>query len=329
MYQQPYVYFVMKTRKLLVLFMTCFNMGLFAQDSLHLKQENYFRYTYDNDFFSATDRYYTQGVRLELILNPLKHNPLTKLLFRVNKEACNYYGLAFERDGFTPRSIRHDSIFYGERPYAGISFLSSFLISVDKSNSQRLSSYLNLGVIGPYSKGAEEQMYIHRKLKNIQPLGWQYQIANDVIINYNIQYEKGLVLKKNVEFIGMLEARAGTLYDDAAIGGTLRFGKFQGYFDDLGVTKNSSNKKFRCYFFLKENVRAVGYNATMQGGVFNKGSVYTIDVGDISRVVGTAYAGFVIAYKRVSIEYSKAYITPEFYGGLSHGWGHCYITVCF
>jgi len=300
-----------------------------AADSIPQKQENYFRYTYDNDFFSATDRYYTQGVRFELILNPLRKNPVSKLLPRISKAARNYYGIAFERDGFTPRSIRHDSIYFGERPYCGTSFLSFFRISIDKEKQQRLYSRLDLGILGPASLGKEEQQYIHRKLKNIQPLGWEYQVANDVVLNYTLQYEKGFLMRKHVEFTGLLEARAGTLYDDVSMGGTLRMGWMHGYFDGLGLSKDGSRNKFQCYIFLREKVKAVGYNATMQGGVFNKSSIYTLRVGEISRVVGTAYVGIVIAYKRVSIEYTKAYITQEFISGLSHGWGHCNISVCF
>ncbi|MCW3103470.1 MAG: hypothetical protein JWO09_1910 [Bacteroidetes bacterium] len=300
-----------------------------AADSIPHKQENYFRYNYDNDFFSATDRYYTQGVRLELILNSLRKNPLTILLPRISKTARNYYGIAFERDGFTPRSIRHDSIYFGERPYAATSFLSSFRISIDKEKQQRLYSQLDLGILGPASLGKEEQQYIHRKLKNIQPLGWEYQVANDVVVNYTLQYEKGFLLKKHVELTGMLEARAGTLYDDVSMGGTLRMGWMQGYFEGLGLSKDARHDKFQCYIFLREKVKAVGYNATMQGGVFNKSSIYTLRVGEISRVVGAAYVGIVIGYKRVSIEYTKAYITQEFTSGLSHGWGHCNISVCF
>jgi lipid A 3-O-deacylase len=67
----------------------------------------------------------------------------------------------------------------------------------------------------------------------------------------------------------------------------------------------------------------------MQGGTFNKNSIYVIRVGEVNRVVGTAYAGIVLAYKRLSIEYTKAYITPEFSGGLAHGWGHCNISFSF
>jgi lipid A 3-O-deacylase len=297
-------------------------------DSLPLKQENYFRYTYDNDFFNATDRYYTQGVRLELILNPLKCNPLSRILLRISRQAKNYSGIAFERDGFTPRSIRVDSL-YRERPYAGISFLSSFLISIDQSKNQKLYSQLDLGIIGPWSRGAEEQKYIHAMLDNIQPLGWENQIRNDVILNYTLQYEKGILMKKYMQFIWMLEARAGTLYDDFSLGGTFRLGLMHHYFNSPGLSKDKNERKFQCYVFFRGKAKLVGYNATLQGGVFSKNNAYTLSDGEISRLVGITYAGIMIAYKRISLEYSKAYISSEFSKGVCHGWGRIGINMCF
>ncbi len=303
---------------------------------IHIKQQkpdSYFRINYDNDFFSATDRYYTQGIYLELITPFIKKSPISKLLIPLGKEALNYYGINFEQDGFTPRSIRHDSIYYGERPYASIFFVSHFLVSINTVKKQRLSTSLYLGIIGPDAKGEEEQKAIHKALKNIQPLGWQYQIAGDYIVNYNVKFEQALFSNKRLELIASAAGRAGTLYDDIGAGMMLRTGLFQGYFKNSGLTKqndpNLKTSNFQCYVFGKAELKAVGYNATMQGGMFNKNSVYTIPASDITRAVGTAYLGIVLAYKRLSIEYTKVYLSPEFKNGLSHGWGHCNITICF
>jgi lipid A 3-O-deacylase len=294
--------------------------------------DSYFRFNYDNDFFSATDIYYTQGIYLELIMPFFKKSPFSKVLMPLKKSATNYYGINVEQDVFTPKSIRHDSIFYGERPYAAVFFASQFLVSTNIEKQQRLTTQLDLGIIGPNAKGEQEQKAIHKALVNLQPLGWQYQITNDVIINYDLQFEKGLFIKKAIELIGFADARIGTLYDDAGVGAQLRAGWMQPYFNNLGLTKNKENKgyrKFQGYIFTKGEMKGVAYNATMQGGVFNTKSIYTLPSESIERVIGIAYVGIVLAYKRFSVEYTKAYLTPEFKNGLNHGWGHCVITVCF
>jgi hypothetical protein len=110
--------------------------------------------------------------------------------------------------------------------------------------------------------------------------------------------------------------------------GLFRFGRMHNYFSNLGISKYPGYKKLQFYAFLKGKIKAVAYNGTLQGGMFSK-SIYTIEPENIERVVAAGSFGFVIAYKRVSLEYTKWYISPEFRNGLSHGWGHCNISVCF
>ncbi len=329
----------------IILFFSVFSTSLVGQtDTTTIKakpfqSESYFRLTYENDFFVATDRYYTQGISLELIMPFIKKSPLSRLLISINNGALNYYGINIEQDVFTPRSIRYDSIYVGERPFAGVFFVSHFLVSINSEKKQRLSTSLALGIIGPEAKGSEEQKGIHYALQNIQPLGWENQIATDYVLNYNVKFEQGLFAKKRIECIGFVGSRLGTLYDDISVGAMLRGGWMQPYFKNLGLG-SSSNKlnengggdktnKFQCYIFGKAELKTVAYNATLQGGMFNKNSIYTLPAQDIKRVVGMAHLGLVMAYKRVSFEYSHAYISPEFDIGLSHSWGHCNITVCF
>ena len=297
-------------------------------DSLY-KGNRFVRFNYDNDFFSATDRYYTQGVYLEIVLPIFKKTILAKTLIPLKRSSENNYGMSIERQGFTPRSIRHEGLYIGERPFAAVSYISHSLVSTDKDRSLRLSTKINLGIMGPNSRGAEEQKGIHYALNNIQPLGWENQIENDYVLNYDVSVEKGLLSKKHLEFIVSGDVRIGTLYDDIGAGGMIRLGKMHSYFSDPGLTRDRTAKKFQCYVFAKGKVKAVGYNATMQGGMINRNSIYTIPAKDITRVVGTFYYGIVIAYKRFALEYSKAEISSEFRNGLCHGWGRVGINVCF
>ncbi len=164
---------------------------------------------------------------------------------------------------------------------------------------------------------------------NIQPLGWEYQVKTDYIINYRAKLEYGLINTPHLELMGNVVARLGTLYTDGTLGLQSRIGFFNPYFNNLGLEKNATNRKFKLYGVFKVNTTFVGYNATLQGGLFNKESVLKISDHNINRVVIDGLAGVVIAYKRFSLEYSKMVITPEFKGGLSHGWGKCAILICF
>ena len=70
-----------------------------------IDQPSFSRLHYDNDFFTGTDYYYTQGYMLELVKPALQKNPLTKLLIKARGSQIQY-GLAFKHFGFTPTSIR-------------------------------------------------------------------------------------------------------------------------------------------------------------------------------------------------------------------------------
>jgi lipid A 3-O-deacylase len=306
----------------------CLNVQA-QQDSLPaINQARFFALSYDNDFFRGTDRYYTQGIIADLAAPILEKNPLVRLLLKL-PGSTKCYGIKIEQDVFSPKSIRHDSVYYGERPYSAVFFLSSYAASLNADKKQGLSSEVWLGLIGPFALGEQEQKAIHKGLNNIQPLGWEYQIKNDLVINYNARIEKGLAGLKHFGLNAIAGIRAGTLYDDADIGFRILTGIMHPPFENEISSRNKNSKKLQCYFSIQETARIVGYNATLQGGLLNRSSVYTLGGNNISRLVSTTSFQFVIAYKKVSLEYALTYITREFKTGLDHGWGHCRLKVLF
>lgn len=293
-----------------------------------VKNNRYFRFIYENDFFSAKDRYYTQGVMVELAMPFMRKSPFSKPLIRLNRQAQNYYGLRFEQDCFTPISIRFDTLNRLERPFTGTFVMGHFLTSIDPLKKRRLTTELDLGVIGKCARCEDEQKAIHKALLNIAPLGWENQLNNDVVINYSALFEQAIFSHKNIELIGFAEGRAGTLYDDIGGGLHLRFGKMNSYFKHLGFIKNASEKKFQLFFTAKAKAKLVGYNATMQGGPFSA-SIHEIEAKNITRGVFFSYFSVILNYKRMNFEYARTYITKEFVSGVDHGWGRCTIAFCF
>ena len=180
--------------------------------------ERYIRAHYENDFFTATDIYYTQGYNVELVLPGLKKNPLSKALFRL-KNGNMKYGLCFEHIGFTPTSIASDSILYNDRPFACYITLKSFAISTDTIKRMRLSSVLSTGVIGPIAFGNGMQSTIHRWIDDETPHGWQHQVRNDIVINYELSHEWEILNLRNLFSLATLgQIRAGTLNNRAQLG---------------------------------------------------------------------------------------------------------------
>jgi lipid A 3-O-deacylase len=298
-----------------------FPIVAFAQDRL-------LRLNYDNDYFSATDRYYTQGVRLEWIAPVFLKSPVNGVLLRNKKATKRYSGIALQRDGFTAQGIQIDTIPVGNRPYAATMFLSNFSIELNRESRTKLYSQFDIGMMGPIVGGNEEQTAIHRSIGDVLPQGWKYQMSNSVIVNYTSQFEKGFINQTYFNAVGIGQARVGTLYTDGSVGAMLRAGLMNGYFENLGITRETTARKFQVYGYAKGLGKVVGYNATLQGGMFTDNS-YTIENAQINRVVGQIFYGIVISYKRFQLEYGKVNITKEFKSGLTHGWGHCNISFCF
>jgi len=281
----------------------------------------YFSYTYSNDFFNETDRYFTQEIHPELVLPVFRKLPFMKLLLQL-RGATLRYGLSATQDCFTPASIRRDTILRGDRPYSGTIFLSHFKVSNQEEKKQRLTAQIDLGAMGPCAKCEEEQKGIHKMLVNIQPLGWEFQISNDLYLNYRLRYEKGIFGLRYIDLGGIGEINAGTVYNNATVGLTLRFGKMRPYFE------NSRSKKFQFYGFAQGWIKGVAYNATLQGGPFSK-SIYVLGAPEISPVVLRGDFGARFSYKEIGIEFCRVFITREIRTWWSHGWGYISIIAYF
>src|SRR5580704_12469902 len=90
-----------------------------------VQDEKYIRFNYENDYFTRTDYYYTQGMYLEWI-DPLFHRlPLSRLLVHP-PEAGMQYGIALEHDAYTPQDYIKPGIQFGDRPFAAALFLKTF-----------------------------------------------------------------------------------------------------------------------------------------------------------------------------------------------------------
>lgn len=294
---------------------------LFSQKISHttafrsMESDRYFRFNYDNDYFDSSDRNYTQGYSFEIVLPVLKKNPINYVLIAPNKNKKRY-GVAIEHIGYTPRYYERPEIQFGDRPFAAAIMLKSFVISTDAVFKSRITSSLNLGLIGPGAFGKEMQVAIHEATNNVIPLGWSHQIKNDVVVNYGINYEKQIWRYRDlwsVQTEGSLNL--GTLFTNASLGINTTFGLLNQPFSA------PAKKRFRIYGYAQPVVSVIGYDATLQGGVFNKKSPYIIDADAVKRFTAQFNYGLVLRTKTLYFEYARSLITREFESGTPAGWG--------
>jgi hypothetical protein len=287
-----------------------------------IKSDSYFRFNYENDYFGSTDKNYTQGYNLELVLPIFKKNPVNNLFLNF-KDSNSKYGLSIEHIGYTPNKYELSEIQYDDRPFASAIMLKSFMISTDTIHKSRFTSSLNIGIIGPGAFGEEMQVGIHQATGNIIPKGWHNQIKNDAVINYEMGYEKQIIkYKKLFTLQTNANLKVGTLFTNASIGLNSTIGLITDAF-------SNSKNKFNLYFYTQPIVSVIGYDATLQGGLFNKKSTYTIQSKAIERFTAQYNYGFILKTRTLFFEYSRSAITKEYSFGNSAKWGGIRIGFTF
>lgn len=275
---------------------------------------SYFRLNFDNDFFAHSDDNYTQGLSLEYVHPVFEKNPINHLFPDFNGDSK--YGLAIEQVSFTPNVISKKEIQYGFRPFAAALYLKFFKTEILKESKSQLYSSLIAGVIGPAAYGEEGQAYIHELTDNWIPYGWQNQVSNDLLINYEIKHEHQIVRLKNLFYINSdLGLRLGSMYTDISAGFTGVLGLYR-----FNNSEKSTNRKLQIYLYGNPRLYAVGYDATLQGGLFSN-SIYVIDAKDVTRLKGQLDYGLVIKNKSFYLEYTLSLISKEFRSGSTEGWG--------
>lgn len=303
-------------------FIMGFGFSVYAQKIDHtssfrqINSSSYFRFNYDNDYFASADKNYTQGYQLELVLPFLEKNP-ANFLFLQPKNNELIYGLAVEHIGFTPDDYESREIQVGDRPFAAAIMLKSFLVAKDTINSSRLVSALSLGIIGPGAFGGEMQRSIHEATGNKIPYGWRNQIKNDLVLNYQLGYEKQFF--RYADFFslqGQSEINLGTLFTNASLGANATLGIINNGFSSV---KNKN--KFEVYAFAQPLIKLIGYDASLQGGLFNNDSVYTISSSEVKRLTAQFNFGLIVKTKTLYFEYTRTTTTPEFEGGDVANWG--------
>lgn len=291
-------------------------------DSTAADQPHYIDIAYNNDTFTFTDIYYTHGFRISFASPRFSNFPSGRLLLKLPNTTMNTYGVSLVQDVFTPSSITRDFILKGDRPYAAYAYAGHYLISMKPRKKLRLAAELDAGVIGPLAMGYEVQSGCHRLIDNKQPRGWENQVNNDVVLNYSLNMEKGFLSMGNIADLSVnTGVEAGTLYNNISAGATARLGKITARFE------HPSPGGWHLYMYIKGDTRLVGYNATLQGGMFNRNNIYTLSARDIKRHTYMAAAGIVLSWRNIEVEHSYRYLSPELRGAMAHRWGHCRVRV--
>jgi len=118
-------------------------------------------------------------------------------------------------------------------------------------------SYIFLGVQGPAAMAGKSQNFVHHKIGNDSIYGWDNQLGNGLILDYQIQYMGLFPLSSHLtelHYFGNI--RMGTLNNEAELGFRFKFGRFtDSYMNFYGISNSRNN-----YHFTENDVARMSKN---------------------------------------------------------------------
>ncbi|HQI50881.1 MAG TPA: lipid A deacylase LpxR family protein [Bacteroidales bacterium] len=288
----------------------------------------------DNDVFLGTDLWYTHGANITWINPAWQSNPLTFLLHPVIGKSYDYYGLLIRQNFYTPVYNTYEEIQYNDRPFASYLYLGQFKVSNFPSFRMKFSTEFDIGMLGPSSLGQEVQTFVHNS--NKKPIGWKHQIHDDIVLQYQAEIEKSLFFVPGHDITLESRLQAGTLYDKLSAGFAYRFARFdRRYTNDLPQRNKSVIWKdffagAQIEFFTKVEATTVFYDATLQGGMFNHSSPYTLREKDVERYLMMTSSGITTMFKGISLGANVYLLSPEFAQQKRwHKWGRIILSIAY
>lgn len=265
-------------------------------------------FKFDNDFLAGkSDKYYTSAESIYYLsptFAPLDHMAL--------KGANVMYLIGISQKMYTPEDISDPEPILTDRPYAGALTIDlGFEIHSDKSVNF-LS--LSLGTTGEASLAGQTQTEVHRWLGATTPEGWDNQVGELFIGQFNWQYKYKYTGKISnllaYDIMPNLGCGVGTIFT----------------FGNLGVMGRIGNKIPNDYatYRMEPTIRGQeGLNLKVYG-IFGVEGRYVLEnkLLDGYRshgvegedMVGDLYAGIGTSIGRVNINYLITWRSEEFVG---------------
>ena len=276
-----------------------------------------------NDVFFQTDRYFTNGLRIEYHDQNLEFFSLSKLLYNPLVETQGYFSFTVTHDIFTPRNTFGNPL-PEDRPYAGYLLFGIKSIHFDEEKKFAFSAELQAGMMGKYSGGEMVQNSIHVLLPASEPIpGWIYQIDNDLCINYNLDFEQQLFSYKKLKADALASGRLGLPNTDLGGGARIRFSAFNDYYSTQRLLRPEN---FRLSIFAEAQLNMVIYDASLQGGIINT-SLHTLET--INAFVGNFEIGASLKLNYLLLDVGAKMNTAKFSGALPHRWAYFSIGYLF
>jgi|GEM_PF-2776566 len=278
--------------------------NVYGQRSLNLK--------IDNDIFFS-DQFYTSGIELELETRDSNFYNVEKELADDNeKNRLQYVTRRFiGQKLYTPSNIRltlEEKEKY-ERPYAGFLY-AGYSMEKYSSNSNYIIHSYTIGATGDISLGEFYQKEYHELIGSPEPQGWDMQIEDKFIFQYNLEYSpKNHLLfsddKFSSDYRNIFKVNLGNLQLGGSLGFLIRYGNILSDFSskktnfEKSPTENFLNLK-EYYIFFNGNIKTTLHDTTYEGTLISNHSPLTVDINPI---VLEERLGIILTWEHFLFEY--------------------------
>ncbi len=285
----------------------------------------YVQLIWDNDgayvkLFNESDRHYTNGIRLDLALDPSARfeggvRRFTDAICPID-DAKVAAGIVIAQHIYTSYDIALKTPPPGSRPYAGYLYAGFY---VQRSNDRvHDHAELDIGIVGEASGAEGVQTFIHALVPSQEkPLGWGTQLDNELAVNLRLQrswrFQKAEMGWLEMDAIPRVAVELGNVFVRASADATVRVG--HNIPDDFGPprlldTTDATGQwlgDWGVYAFARAGARAVAHNIFLDGNTFT-GSRSV----DKRHVVGEMSFGLIARYKLFEAGYTVTWLTEEF-----------------
>jgi len=276
-------------------------------------------FSYDNDLLFLTDQYYSSGANITYsrIINAKsdfyskfssKKSDSSKLITRYN------YG----HQVITPSNIENPDVEDFDRPYAGWHYLNFHLLNFPKRNVMNKYS-IELGLVGEQSGIGNFQEWWHETFNILGPRGWDYEIANEPVLNFGYNRLKNWRVSKGFDVITDSGLKIGNGQNKITQNVTLRAGQINdinnsGFANSRmsgskpGLKSLNSKNKEEFIVFYGYSAEYILSNIFIEGSLFNENSPHTeelesfVFVNKVGIIYTNYYTSFSIVYHRISRE---------------------------
>ena len=212
------------------------------------KQIQFIKLNQANDLFTywfQSDRNFSDGVNIEVANSIFNNKIADKLLFGIKDTEYKDFSLSISQDMFTPTNTQITELDTTDRPYTGLLYLTYAKYSNNFWKGRKLVSRVFLGVQGPTSYAKEAQNTVHEMIDNPTVNGWDNQLNNGLMLDYEMQYIQELPISTHLtEFHLFGVGHVGTIYNFAQVGFRFKFGQFTDtYMNFYGIANPSYKHK--------------------------------------------------------------------------------------